>query len=139
MCAIINGKTFIKLSKHVYRLTIYTHPYGVYLKTKSCRYLNLLTTSKQRGLASELRAGFQSGVAAPWLSSANLNPTRIECFKNFSAHLRTHVSSCLSKVLRLNVSTQSVKHRSTSVLYILRLQWRKDDGKIIMKICNSPR
>lgn len=48
-------------------------------------------------------------------------PTRIECFKNFSAHLRTQVSSCLSRVLRRNVSTQLVKHLSTSVLYILKL------------------
>lgn len=65
----------------------------------------------------------QSCVAAPWLSSANLMPTRIECFRNFSAHLRTHVSSCFCSDLCLNVSTQSLKHLSTRELYILRLQW----------------
>lgn len=65
----------------------------------------------------------QSCVAAPWLSSANLMPTRIECLRNFSAHLRTQVSSCFCRDLCLNVSTQSLKHLSTSELYILRLQW----------------
>lgn len=65
---------------------------------------------------------FQSCVAAPWLSSANLMPTRIECFRNFSAHRRTQVSSCFCKDLCLKVSTQSLKHLSTSELYILKLQ-----------------
>lgn len=45
----------------------------------------------------------------------------MECFRNFSAHRLTQVSSCLSKVLRLKLSTQSVKHLSTKELYILRL------------------
>lgn len=63
----------------------------------------------------------QSCVAAPWLSSANLMPTRIECFRNFSAHFRTQVSSCFCRDLCLNVSTQSLKHLSTNELYILKL------------------
>lgn len=74
----------------------------------------------------------QSWVAAPWLSSANLRPTRIECFKNFSAQRRTQVSSCLSKVLRRNVSTQSVKHLSTRLLYIRKLQYPPKRSIIIM-------
>lgn len=64
----------------------------------------------------------QSWVAAPWLSSANLMPTRIECFRNFSAHRCTQVSSCFCNDLCLKLSTQSLKHLSTSELYILKLQ-----------------
>jgi hypothetical protein len=65
---------------------------------------------------------FWSGVAAPWLSSANLIPTRMECFMNFSAHLMTQVSSCFWRDLRVKLSTQSLKHLSTSELYIFKLQ-----------------
>lgn len=73
-------------------------------------------------------------------------PTLAECFMNFSQHLVTHCrvqryafagtpvackihgqmirtrSSVLSRSFRLNDSTQSLKQRSTTLLYILRLQ-----------------
>jgi len=61
-------------------------------------------------------------VGLPWLSSAKRMLTRIECFKYFSAQRRTHVSSCLSSVLRRKDSTQWQKHLSTSELYIFKLQ-----------------
>lgn len=73
-------------------------------------------------LLSSLPLGYSSWVAAPWLSSANLIPTRIECLRNFSAHRLTQVSSCFCSDLCLKVSTQSLKHLSTSELYILKLQ-----------------
>ncbi|KAK3405345.1 hypothetical protein EUGRSUZ_K01685 [Eucalyptus grandis] len=65
---------------------------------------------------------YQSWVAAPWFSSANRMPTLIECFRNFSAHRLTQVSSCFCKFLCLKESTQSLKHLSTRELYILKLQ-----------------
>ena len=47
--------------------------------------------------------------------------TRIECFKYFSAHRFTHVSSCLSRVFLRKLSTQWQKHLSTNELYIFKL------------------
>lgn len=63
----------------------------------------------------------QSWVGAFWLSSPKRWPTRIVCLRNFSAHRKTQVSSCFCRVLRVNESTQSTKHLSTSELYILKL------------------
>lgn len=54
-------------------------------------------------------------------NSANLTDTRALCFRNFSQHLLTHLSSSFSKDFLRKLFTHSLKHFSTKLLYILKL------------------
>jgi len=63
------------------------------------------------------------GGAPPIISafcSANLAPTRSECFKNLSVQFKTHCSSLDDNAFDVKSLQHAVKHRSTRFEYILR-------------------